>query len=250
MRKRISIKTRRPGLSPDAFRDHYENRHVPLGLGYVDRFQWRRYVRNYVVDVLGRPVAFDAYTEFWVDDDADDEALAQFVASPEFAALHEDDARFLDVEARFSCEVVTVPIEIAPEGSRNADATRGEAAEKVTLLWTSDGEATAESAAHASAITTALAGRVLDATLEQVLDPPPTAPFDTLLTLFLCDARAVDVPVDRLPMGSWSLLTLDPVETPADRLYGGASDTSDTYDTPDAHDTALARAPRSERKTG
>lgn len=214
MRKRISLKTRRPGLSPEAFRDHYENRHVPLGLEYVDRFQWRRYVRNYVVATIGTPVAFDGYAEFWVDDEADDEALARFVASPEFATLHEDDGRFLDVEARFSGEVAAVPFQ--PRGR-----SRGDAVVKVTLLWTAGPEPAAEVVARASRITTHLGDCVVDAALEQVLDPPPKAPFDTLLTMFLADARADDVPLDTMPERPWSLLTLDPVETPADRLFGG-----------------------------
>ncbi len=220
MRKRISLKTRRSGLSPEAFRDHYESRHVPLGLEHVDRFQWRRYVRNYVVATIGSPVAFDGYAEFWVDDDADDEGLARFIASPEFARLDEDDRRFLDVEARFSGEVVVVPFE--PRGrSRGDEAAKSDALEKVTLLWTAGPESAVEIAARASRITTCLADRVVDATLERVLAPPPKAPFDTLLTLFLADATAEDVPLDAMPARSWSLVTLDPVETPADRLFGG-----------------------------
>ena len=221
MRKRISLKTRRAGLSPSAFRDHYENRHVPLGLEYVDRFQWRRYVRNYVVGSIGTPVGFDGYTEFWVDDDADDDALARFVASPEFAALHEDDARFLDVAARFSGEVVAVPFAATGCGSQGAGSAMLDAAEKVALLWASGETPPADAAARASRIVAPLAERVADATLERVLDPPPGAPFDTLMTIFLVDTRAADVPLDAMPASPWSLLTLDPIETPAHRLFGG-----------------------------
>lgn len=238
MRKRISLKTRRPGLTLEAFRDHYESRHVPLGLAHVDRFQWRRYVRNYVVEALGIPVAFDGYAEFWVDDDADDEALARFVASPEFAALHEDDARFLDVGARFSAEVVAVPFEAAAGRTREAGAAKTDDAEKVVMLWTAGAGVAGESAACAARITASLADRVVAATLEQVLDPAPTAPFDTLLTMFLAEARAADIPLGAMPGSPWSLLTLDPVETPADRLFGGA---------PTAVAPAPPCAPESER---
>ncbi|MBW2422712.1 MAG: EthD domain-containing protein [Deltaproteobacteria bacterium] len=217
MRKRISLKTRRPGLSPGAFRDHYENRHVPLGLAFVDRFQWRRYVRNYVLEVIGAPIAFDGYTEFWVDDDANDEVLARFVASPEFEVLKEDDRRFLDVEARFSCEVVEVPF------GRNArDPGPDAPAAKVALLWKSGPAPARDVAALARRITEPVADGIAEATLEEVVDPPPTAPFDTLLTLRLAADLAADLAVDALPATSWSLLTLDPVETPADRLFGGS----------------------------
>ena len=250
MRKRISIKTRRPGLSPEAFREHYEGRHVPLGLRYVDRFQWRRYVRNYVVAVAGASVGFDAYTEFWVDDDADDEALARFVASPDFAELDEDDRRFLDVTARFSGEVVRLPFEADLAGatgeSPGLDAERADAAEtaeKVALLWTSGAAPATEASACAARITRSLGDRLVDATLERVLDPPQTAPFDTLLTMRLVDAGAARMPREAMPGGPWSWLTLDPVETPADRLFGGAqlSGATPSEQTP-------ARRPESERK--
>lgn len=223
MRKRISLKTRRAGLSAEAFRDHYENRHVPLGLGFVDRFQWRRYVRNYVIEAIGTPVGFDGYTEFWVDDDANDDLLAKFIASPEFDVLKEDDERFLDTEARFSCEVVRAPFEQEPPGGRSHPDTE---TAKVALLWKTGAARSPESAALARRITRPVADHILEATLEQVVDPPTTAPFDTLLTLHLANARATDLDVDAMPAPPWSLLTLDPVETPTDRLFGGARSVS------------------------
>lgn len=217
MRKRISLKTRRRGLSPKDFRDHYEQRHVPLGLSFVDRFQWRRYVRNYVLDVRGAPVGFDAYTEFWAADDADDGSLARFIASPEFQVLKEDDRRFLDVEARFSCELVEVPF------ARNGrDPGPDAQTVKVALLWTSGAAPPSELAVLARRIVEPVKDRIAEATLEKVVDPSPTAPFDTLLTLRLGANRAADLAVDAMAATPWSLLTLDPVETPADRLFGGS----------------------------
>ena len=236
MRKRISLKTRRRGLSPEDFRDHYEHRHVPLGLAFIDRFQWRRYVRNYVLEVIGAPVAFDGYTEFWVDDDADDEVLARFVASPEFETLKEDDRRFLDVEARFSCEVVELPF------ARNRRDPGPDAQTlKLALLWTSGAAPPSEVAALAERVTAPVIDRIAEVSLEKVVDPAPTAPFDTLLTLRLAGARAADLVVDAMPATSWSLLTLDPVETPADRLFGGSRMAS-TEPKPSA--TPAERTPR------
>ena len=51
MIKLLSVKTRREGSTREAFRKHYEERHVPLGLGFIDRFRWRKYVRNHVLEV-------------------------------------------------------------------------------------------------------------------------------------------------------------------------------------------------------
>ncbi|MFP8875729.1 MAG: EthD domain-containing protein, partial [Myxococcota bacterium] len=105
MIKLLSFKTRHPDLTPEAFREHYEESHVPLGLSFIDRFRWRRYVRNYVVGpALGR-VDFDCVTEFWVSGRQDQERIAEFVGSPEFRILDEDDRRFLDVTRRLSFEV-------------------------------------------------------------------------------------------------------------------------------------------------
>lgn len=65
---------RREGLSVEAFRDYYENRHVPLCLKYSAGV--RRYVRRYVQGLIdqetGQPreLDFDVVTELWFDDRA------------------------------------------------------------------------------------------------------------------------------------------------------------------------------------
>lgn len=219
MRKKISLKTRRPELTQAAFRDHYETRHVPLGLSFVDRFQWRRYVRNYVVDTIGEPVGFDAYTEFWIDDDADEEALARFIASPEFRPLDEDDRRFLDVGARFSCDVTETPLWHQPPG----DASRQPSPiprVKATLLLRSATGAITDGHALARRLAAPLGDAVVEARIDRALDPVAGAPFDTLLTFLLEDARPAALDLDALPTAlPWSLLTVDPVETPRDLLF-------------------------------
>lgn len=105
MIKILSVKTRLPGTTREAFRQHYEGRHVPLGLGFIDRFRWRKYIRNHVVSVHAGNVDFDCLTEFWVASREDQEATRVFTASPGFRVLDEDDERFLDVTRRFSCEL-------------------------------------------------------------------------------------------------------------------------------------------------
>jgi len=105
MLKLLSVKTRRPDGTREAFRRHYEERHVPLGLGFIDRFRWRKYARNHVVRVHAGRCDFDCLTEFWFASREDQESTRVFAASPEFAVLDEDDPRFLDVTKRFSCEL-------------------------------------------------------------------------------------------------------------------------------------------------
>ena len=105
MIKLLSFKTRRSDLTPTQFRSHYEQRHVPLGLSFIEHFRWRSYVRNYIVDPGPECVDFDCLTEFWVGEREDQARTARFVASPEFSVLDDDDRRFLDVTRRLSFEV-------------------------------------------------------------------------------------------------------------------------------------------------
>ncbi|MEZ4334360.1 MAG: EthD domain-containing protein [Myxococcota bacterium] len=105
MVKLLSVKTRRSGSTRAAFRRHYEERHVPLGLGFIDRFRWRKYVRNHVLDVASGEVDFDCLTEFWFATRADQASTARFAATDEFRVLDEDDRRFLDVDRRLACEL-------------------------------------------------------------------------------------------------------------------------------------------------
>jgi uncharacterized protein (TIGR02118 family) len=64
---------RRPGMSVDAFRDYYENRHVPLCLKYTGGVT--RYVRRFLDPQphaeSGRndELPYDVITELWFDDE-------------------------------------------------------------------------------------------------------------------------------------------------------------------------------------
>lgn len=65
---------RRPGMSVEAFRDYYENNHVPLCLKYSSGVS--RYMRRYL-DPQPNPetgdsseLAYDVITELWFEDEA------------------------------------------------------------------------------------------------------------------------------------------------------------------------------------
>ena len=123
MPKTLSVKTRRADLSAAEFRRHYEGRHVPLGLGFRERFGWVRYARNYVVAVRGGEATFDCLTEFWHADAAALAGTRAFARSPEFRVLDEDDRRFLDTGCRLAFEVeerllAGPPRGVAREGAR------------------------------------------------------------------------------------------------------------------------------------
>jgi len=123
MLKLVSVKTRRPDLSRAEFRRHYEERHVPLGLGILEHFRWRKYARNHVTAVLAGEAGFDCLTEFWIASASDRARSREFVGSPGFRVLDEDDRRFLDVGRRLSFEVeeqllAGSPRAVDPAGTR------------------------------------------------------------------------------------------------------------------------------------
>lgn len=73
--KILLLMKRRPGMSVEAFRDYYENRHVPLALKY-DGGAMTRYVRRYLEPQpnaeLGTndELPYDVVSELWFEDEA------------------------------------------------------------------------------------------------------------------------------------------------------------------------------------
>ena len=65
---------RRPGMTPDAFRDYYENHHAPLCAKYASGIS--RYMRRFVMPApdcatgASEELPFDVITELWFEDEA------------------------------------------------------------------------------------------------------------------------------------------------------------------------------------
>ena len=90
---------RRDGLTREAFRDHYERRHAPLGARHLAGLEF--YVRNHVREergahvMRGQELEFDVITEFeYASQRAFDDALAT-LATPIGEEIREDEARFM-----------------------------------------------------------------------------------------------------------------------------------------------------------
>lgn len=70
--KLVIFMKRRPGLTLEAFRDYYENRHVPLCARYMRGVTHyvRRYVQPLPDPATGAPVEmdYDVITEVWFED--------------------------------------------------------------------------------------------------------------------------------------------------------------------------------------
>jgi uncharacterized protein (TIGR02118 family) len=65
MVKIMLLVSRKDGVSPEEFREHYETIHAPLAARHLPHLV--RYVRNYAVDRFGGAMDCDCVTEFWFD---------------------------------------------------------------------------------------------------------------------------------------------------------------------------------------
>lgn len=94
---------RKPGMTPAAFRDHYERSHVALAHKYLGHL-FTDYRRNYVVhgENEGAPspsnadATCDVVTEIWLRDAAAWTEFREILADPEIGAIfREDETHFM-----------------------------------------------------------------------------------------------------------------------------------------------------------
>ena len=102
MIKMIGLLKRRPGMSPQAFRDYYEATHRRIGEKYLNGFACR-YLRRYLTP-FANPLTgeaeegeFDVVLEIWYPDQAAlDAANAQFAVAEIAREIAEDEERLFD----------------------------------------------------------------------------------------------------------------------------------------------------------
>jgi len=97
MVKGIVLLWRKPGISHEEFRKHYEESHAPLALSL---FPIRKYVRNYVKNTVFHVDTpepdFDCITEQWFDDMEGFQAMMDAGAGEAGRVVAEDERKFLD----------------------------------------------------------------------------------------------------------------------------------------------------------
>jgi uncharacterized protein (TIGR02118 family) len=116
MIKLIFMFKRRPGLTHEQFRQHYESSHVPLVHKYLSHL-FVDYRRNYVTGAAGqssqtsrdrpseRDIGFDAITELWFQDEAAIQEMQKITSDESIGQLfYEDELKFFD---RAACRIVT-----------------------------------------------------------------------------------------------------------------------------------------------
>jgi uncharacterized protein (TIGR02118 family) len=101
---------RKSGMSVEAFRDYYENRHAPLCQKYASGVS--RYIRRFIDPQphpetgAGDDLAFDVLTELWFDDEATFKATLKYITTTIMPAeVIEDEKNLFD---RTSLRIATV----------------------------------------------------------------------------------------------------------------------------------------------
>lgn len=108
--KNVILVNRLDGMSRDAYREHYENVHAPLGAKW---FHFHKYVRNHVVEAESDHVEFDCYGEFWPAATA--EETAEVLQGPAAEIMVDDRALFMHTR-RTGGNVEEVLLAGAPRG--------------------------------------------------------------------------------------------------------------------------------------
>ena len=120
MIKSLSLLSRKPGLSHEAFVRHWIEIHAPLAMTVPGL---RRYVQSHIVAERTRPdipsldIDIDGIAELWYDDL---EAMNRANASPEARALHADGTTFIGQIKSFTIEERTIiPSQGSPQPPAN-----------------------------------------------------------------------------------------------------------------------------------
>jgi uncharacterized protein (TIGR02118 family) len=94
---------RRPGMTVEAFRDYYENHHVPLAMKHGGGVKLSRYVRRYLEPQMhaesgtNEELPYDVITELWFDDEAMWRGTVQYLSTTVMAdAVVEDELNLFD----------------------------------------------------------------------------------------------------------------------------------------------------------
>jgi len=133
MMKIIFFLKRRPDISAEQFRAHYESSHVKLAEKYIGHLLLK-YVRNYPQFATLNPsnypagvqpapydIGYDAITEMWIPDQAAATEMMEIFNDPEInPILAEDELKFLSREhtVMIMVEEVHSPAELLSAGAR------------------------------------------------------------------------------------------------------------------------------------
>src|SRR5262245_40330911 len=113
----LAFMRRLPGVTRDAFREHYEQIHVPIALPFLT--STAGYVRHHVREEIHGAPDFDCMTRFDYPDGATVKAVFERTEGPRADAIRRDERTFMDKPA-----IVFFPVEEA-EGWGTPEAAGG-----------------------------------------------------------------------------------------------------------------------------
>ena len=102
----LAFMRRLPGVTRDAFREHYESVHVPIALPFLTGTAG--YVRHHVREEIHGSPGFDCMTRFDYPDAATLKAVFEQTEGPQADAIRRDERSFMDKPA-----IVFFPVEEA-----------------------------------------------------------------------------------------------------------------------------------------
>ena len=107
--KTLALIVRRPDLTRDEFRAHYEDTHAPLAIDTVLEGV-TRYLRHHLDAVREGEVGFDVATSFWYRDVAAALAVQARLETPQGEAILRDETTFMDRAANTFFAVTERPV--------------------------------------------------------------------------------------------------------------------------------------------
>lgn len=128
MLKVLALIKKRPDLDRKAFREHYEERHVPIAKPLLAHLVW--YARHHVEEDLWGPVDFDVVTAFGYPSQQAVSDLFATLASEAGQAIHEDERHFMEKGANRFFEVSERPWQASEAGTRSREIRTNEEEER------------------------------------------------------------------------------------------------------------------------
>lgn len=123
MKRVLALIPRKPDLSREAFRDHYENVHAPLGMSVLGDIP--HYVRNHISETIGDvEPSFDVLSEFGYPDGVAMKVMNELLATKEWGdPIRADERTFLDKPriAVLLLDRIAVRAEVAPSTAPGTD---------------------------------------------------------------------------------------------------------------------------------
>jgi hypothetical protein len=107
--KTLALIVRRPDLTRDEFRDHYEDVHAPLAVRTLLEGT-TRYVRNHLREELFARPTFDVVSAFWYRDAAAAVGVMRRTETPVGDAIRRDELTFMDKPANTFFAVTERPV--------------------------------------------------------------------------------------------------------------------------------------------